>query len=59
MERQNMQLAAKVAELERVMDAKQRDALINEDVIARYGESLKELEAQFEVKEREYQHIRE
>ena len=46
-------------ELEAHLDHKRREMLRHEDVIGKYGDSVQELEIQFEVKDQEMQHLRE
>lgn len=49
----------KLVELEAQLDHKRREMLRHEDVIGKYGDSVQELEIQFEVKDQEMQHLRE
>ncbi len=44
--------------METQLDHKRREAARHEDVIAKYGDSVQELEIQFEVKDHEMQALR-
>ena len=59
LERQNRVFQTKLVELEAQLDHKRREMLRHEDVIGKYGDSVQELEIQFEVKDQEMQHLRE
>ena len=58
-ERQNRHLQSRVNEMEASLEQKRRELQRHEEVVARYDDSMHELEIQFEVKEQEIQHIRE
>ena len=51
-------MQSKLIELENQLDTKRRELQRHEDIIAKYGDSIHELEIQFEVKEQEMQFFR-
>lgn len=56
---QNRNLHARVADLDAQLDARKRELQRHEDLATKYGESVQELEYQFEAKEIDMAHLRE